>query len=352
MLDLDNRTGWSAGIYPGWGCTGGHQLTIVFKAGFSFDGQGRLQPLDQPLPLEETDRYRGKPGQSSLAAACETVPYKQGGEILLHATAQAPGQGRAVAEVSAGLRCGDDSFWEKTLRIFGPRIWNSGLLGASPGKPAHLEPVPIIYENAYGGADPNHPEKLYAPNPVGKGFSAKGWRIGRLALPQIEVAPHFITSPAQRVPPAGFGPLACLWEPRLKNFAEVEEKALLSGGSPFGANPPADLWNAAPLDQRFPAPFAGGESLLLKGLVADGGEQGIMLHLPIVQPALRLVFGQRVRPLNPVCDTLLVDCHRRQLALVWRAAVPWRLSETKKGWAVLRDATEEPAGRFPEPAGV
>lgn len=343
MYSLDNRTNWAAGLYPGWGRNGQRQFTLVIKAGYSFDSHGRLTPLPQPA-IEETDRYRGEPCKSSLAAACETVPFKQGAELLLLGTAQPPGEGRTVSEVEISLRHDDGATWSKTLRVFGRRHWTTRLLMAVPSDPEPLDAVPLIYENAYGGWDAGDSEKIFPANPVGRGYSDKGRRLKDLELPRIEIGPRFIASPTARPTPAGFGPLSPLWAPRVGAFALLDEAAALHGGCPWGREVAADLFNAAPLDQRFSQPFLGGERLHLRGLVADA-IQGVPLHLPHLRPDVRVNRAGTRERLDAGCDTLVIDADRRELCLVFRAALPWDVKKPEAGWVIVRDPqapSEEP----------
>ncbi len=336
MYQLDNRSEWSAGLYPGWSRTGQRQFTLVVKAGFSFDDQGRLAPLPQTV-IEEADRYRGEPGNSSLAGACETVPFKQGAELLLYGTAHPPANRRTVSEVGVSLRRGDGSLWNKMLRVFGRRCWTSRLLMTVPGDPEPLGAVPIIYENAYGGSDPADPEKIFPANPVGRGYSAKGRRIRKMELPQIEVGPHFITSPTARPAPAGFGALSPLWEPRVGAFTALDEESARHGGCPWDEGVAADLFNAAPLDQRFTQTFQGGECLKLRGLVAEA-PQGVTLHVAELRPEVLMYRDGKVQTPEVCCDTLVVETDRQELFLVFRAALPWDLKKVESGWVVVRDS--------------
>lgn len=341
MFELDNRSAWAAGLYPGWSRKGERQMALVFKASFAFDATGTLTPMGIPPAIEETDRYFGEPGKSSLATASETVPFKHGGELLLFGTAHPPKADATVTEVSVGLRRADDRFWEKTLRVFGPRRWEKGLLGLSFSKPGLLAPLPLRYEYAYGGRDPNYDDKLYPQNPAGGGYSAKGWRVGGMALPQIEIGPKFIAGPTHRVTPAGFGPLAPFWEPRSQAFERLDHEAIAWGGCPYPADAPAQMYNAAPLDQHFDQPFQGGETLRLKGLVERAPRDGLLLNLPRLKPSLKLVRGNRVENFQPVCDTLMVDVDACQLSLVWRVGIPWNLRDQQTDWLVLTDLDRE-----------
>lgn len=342
MLDLDNRTGWGAEIYPGWSREGRLQMTVVIKAAFTYDNQGKLTPLTPPPPIEEADRYRGEPGKSSLAAACESVPFKAGSEVLLAGTLFPPATDRPVAEATLGILFPDARPWEKTVWAFGARRWERGLLAPCIGRPAALAPVPLLYELAYGGSDPRDADAFHGPNPAGKGFSKRGWGMTGMELPQLEAPPTFITGPTTRVAPAGFGPLSPLWEPRVKAFEHYDKQAA-EWGAPFADRALADTYNAAPLDQRFPRPFTGGERLRLKGFHPEPEAREISLLLPRLRPELRLAWegedGEQI--LTPVCDTLTIDTDARTLSLLWRCAVPFSLPEPRGGWVFLRNPAED-----------
>ena len=334
MYQVDNRTDWSAGLYPGWSRQGKRQFTLVIKAGFTFDLHGELTPLPHP-PIEETDRYRGEPGASSLAAACETVPFKEGGELLFSGTAHPPESGRTVTEVEVGMRFSEGRVWSKTLRVFGRRYWKSKLLMAVPGVPEALEPVALIYENAYGGCDQGNADNPFAANPVGKGYTRKGLKIKDLEMPQIEIGPRYISSPTSRPAPAGFGPISPLWEPRLALSAALSVEAG-SGACPWGGKAPDSLFNAAPHDQRFPRPFTGGETLNLKGMVPEA-PHGVMLRLPESRPDVQIFRGGKMTGAEVTLDTVLVDTDKKELHLLFRGALP-REMKTEESWLIVEES--------------
>lgn len=343
MFRLDNRTDWSAGLYPGWGRNLQRQETLVFKAGFTFDGEGKLSPLPRP-PIEVSDRYRGDPETSSLIAANETVPFKKGGELLLYGSAHPASPGDPVLQVKVALRQGNDEFWSKELRGFGPRAWKRRLFMAIPGVPKAIEkPLPLAYENAYGGFDPRNPEACFRANPAGVGFSLRGFRTKGLTLPQVECGPHFITGPASRVAPAGFGPLAPHWEPRRQTKPSRNRQAYDLSGCPWNEEPPECLYNAAPPDQRFDRPFAREMALQLKGLMADTPHD-ILINLPEIRPRIHMQWKGQASELTAACDTLIVHTDQKQILLVCRCALPWSPSQNDEGLVILRDlAAEEKA---------
>jgi hypothetical protein len=200
--------------------------------------------------------------------------------------------------------------------------------------------VELVYENAYGGTDPRNPEEYFPANPAGVGFSLRGFRTKGLSLPQIECGPHFLASPAGRVPPAGFGPLAPHWVPRCQ---ETTDNAQQTGGfndCPWQEELPENLFNAAPLDQRFDRPFEGMLSLQLKGLVADT-RQDILINLPENKPRIQIELNGKTSELQALCDTLVVRADAMQIHLICRCALPWSQNLNEEGLVILRDLVAE-----------
>lgn len=324
MLQLDNQTSWAAELYPGWGRNRKRQQTLVFKVGYTFDRLGQLSSLPQP-PIETADIYSGEPETSSLDVANEIAPFKKGAEILLTGKAYPSQPGESIMRVEVGLRRGDKDYWNKELRVFGPRTWQRKILMVLPGKAGPItEPVPLTYENAYGGSDPANADEKYLENPAGVGYSLRGLRTKALTLPRIEIGPHFISSPAGRVQPAGFGPLAPHWHPRSKEVVEIDTGMTAFGGCPWAKEPPESLYNSAPLDQRFEQPFEGDMTLSLKGMV-PGAPGGVLINLPALQPKVLLENGGtrgEITELLPRCDTLLVHADKLQIFQLFRVAIP------------------------------
>jgi hypothetical protein len=340
VLHLDNQSPWQAALYPGWSARRRRQTTLVIKTAYWFDSGGRVSTMDPVPAIEEAERHHDAPETSSLAAASESVPFKQGGELLCHGTAQPPIEGATVMEVKLGLRRDDNAFWHKTLRVTGPRSWRRGLLSAGPGEPGPLQPLPLRFESAYGGSDPRDPEQRYAANPVGLGYSRTSRHHPALQVPQIEQAPDYLNSLTQRPTPAGFGPLAQGWTPRSTLTPAIDEAALSQGLCPFAEDLAPDLYNAAPEDQRFDTPFEGDETLFLQGLVANANPRGILIELPGEQPRAWLARSESDQnPLTLSCDTLIVDADEQALYLLWRCAI--ETTAAPAGWVVVKGGTEE-----------
>lgn len=322
MMDPVNETPWPVQVVPGWDREGRPQVTVVLKATWSFDTGGRLEPVDRPPAPVAADAWRGDPGDTSLAAARETVPFKAGSELLLSGTAHPP-PGAVAMKVSVALRRPGGDRWSKTVAVIGERRWERRpVLVQTPPQP--LAATPLIYEHAFGGRDPDNEDRAYALNPVGRGYNPRPFRLTDTRLPLVESEP-LLRGPHDRPPPAGFGPLSPLWEPRAGRLGEVDEGAALAAEAcPWPAPLDPHAHHAAPQDQWFPRPLAGGEVLELAGLFPGRPPSE---PVSITLPALRLRAGARVRgeaaarPLALRCDTLVVDADARRLSLVFRGAL-------------------------------
>jgi hypothetical protein len=342
MLKLDNPTPWQAALYPDWRADLKPQTTLVVKLAYRFGAQGETEALEPTPPIETADRHHEDNPAASLAAARENVSFKQGAEILCHGTAHPPDESARAMETTLSLSRDGSEFWRKTLRITGPRQWRKGLLATGPTDPGPLYPLPLRYEHAYGGRDPRNPERHYAPNPAGVGYSALSRWHGGLAAAQIEIGPDYLQTLSQRPTPGGFGPLAATWQPRAALAPEIDPQALATGHCPYRQDLPPDLYNAAPLDQRFEQPFQGGEILQLGGLIAGAPPAGISVAIPRTRPEAWLIQGTTApRPIQLVCDTLVVRADEREIHLLWRGAIEAAADAT--GHVLIRPGT------IPEP---
>ena len=339
MLEFANQTIWPGGLYPGWDDKQQYQLTAVFKASYEFDESGQLLPLAEQQALVEADEHAGDPLNSSLKAALETAAFKKGGEFYLYGTAYPEQENLLAMEVGIGILFPNGQEWKKVLRVFGERQWKKTMLNHQHDQqPGFVTPTPLRYEYAFGGRNPDDEEDEYLANPIGIGYNSDQRKLACAALPRIEVGPNFMATPMQKPTPAGFGPLPVWWEPRSSDIGLPVEDPMAQGGCPYSKTAKDSLHNAAPLDQRFKKPFQGGEVIHLRGLLQGvSHQQSVHLVLPELRPQLYTVINHETELLEPVCDTVVVNTDERTLAMIFRAGIPWRMTDRRKGWVVLKD---------------
>ncbi|MFV8835164.1 DUF2169 family type VI secretion system accessory protein [Aquisalimonas sp. APHAB1-3] len=332
MLQLANESPYAASLATGWALNGAPQWTLTVKATYRFSLTGEVTLHDEQPEVVEGDQYRGKPAESSLEAAWESVPHKAGGELYLFGTAH-PGQpGANGVQVRVQIDRDRAQAWEKRLVAVGPSRWERGALGyyRTPLEP--MEPVPLCYEMAFGGHDPRTAGEERR-NPVGRGFNSGQWRLHDTRLPLIERPDRFMSAPRQRMVPIGLGPLAPHWDPRRREAGNVSEARLEAGGCPYGSKTLPTVHNAAPPDQRFDKPFSGGERVTLEGLFPEHGDP-VRVTLPPLQPVVWLHETHRM-PLRGACDTLIVDSDAMVFHLLYRCVIPWEIDARRRGYVVL-----------------
>jgi len=281
-----------------WRLDGTLRLTVIVKATFGLVNDGTAR-LIAPLPLAIKDAYRERSPTRSLEAAGELAPYLPGAGVVVSGHAYAP-PGRAVPAMSvrvAVLR--SELVLEKTLHIFGDRS------PADAGHPRPFQRMPIVYERAFGGVGVD-------ANPVGVG-----------AAPDSPALPN-VVDPADPRRPAGFGPIARLWQAR-KRLTSPGQRQVLDGPVPeLTRDFPFGYFQAAPPDQL--AGFlAGDEWIVLDGMhpalprvTARLPGVHALAHLHAVGPG----GAEPATLLRLAADTLVIDADQQCCSIVWRGVAP------------------------------
>jgi len=333
MLELINNTNWAVGLYAGWNENRESQITCVLKTGYSFDSNGSIKPLESQPQIIDADQYYSEPHLSSLEEVNEIAPFKFGSETYLFGTAH-PEINKSAMEVEYSIIFNDGKSWSKRLRVTGKRSWNKILLGYVMSKPQPLTATTLQYENSYGGCNPEDDKEFFSYNPIGKGYNkASGWSVMNLELPSIEIGPKFLKSPPQQQIPAGFAPLPVHWEPRKKEVGELHSAQEEQGGCPYTSKAKTTLHNVAPVDQRFPLPFVGGERILLKGFFDETTSQrNIELVVPKLNFDISLVIENTKTQLNSVFDTLIINTDKFEFYTLSRIGIRWDTFDNRNGW--------------------
>ena len=342
MLELINNSHYKAGLFSGWDQQRAYQMTLVVKESYNFSIDGELSLPECQPDIIEVDEYLDTPLNSSLKKVNETSAFKQGSELYCYSTAYPPGKNIQVMEVGLGVLFNDKTEWKKVLRIYGDRHWNKTMLNYVMSKTSILNnPIPIVYEYAYGGHHPVNDEYEWALNPVGIGYNHSSRNLLSYRIPNIEIGPNFITSPMQSNEPAGFSPLPLFWEPRASSTGSIKDTP--NDGSdfsdsnesycyPYGHDALATLHHVAPEDQWFTQPFTGGEVIHLRGLVENVEHQKtVKLIVPEKRFTSYSIINNDALWIAPVCDTI---------SLIYRASIPWNIFNDKQGYVVLDDVSD------------
>jgi len=315
----------------------GERVVVIAKATFELsgrpargpDGSFEIAPKARRRGIRAADLPWGKPEISSIRYPCDLCVRKPGTDVLVVATAHAPG-GKAVPRFDAGVRVGRV---QRVVRITGTRVFAEG--GESITEPQPILSLAVRYDYAFGGIDDSKPEAIGEEprNPVGRGIARTPAGMGLKAAPQIEDPADPVKTAAARPRPAGLSAIGRHWEPRRKLWGSyggdyVEKRAPL---------PPLDFderANQCATPELIAVPhLVGGEEAALTNLTPGGGP----LHF--VMPRVRLMMSfavkdREVEKFEPALDTVLLDTmlvpkptpggpapSPLVLELVWRASV-------------------------------
>jgi hypothetical protein len=181
------------------------------------------------------------------------------------------------------------------------------------------EPVPLIYELAWGGVDLSDPARpLGEPrNYVGRGVTRAPKSLVDRPAAQLEDPTNPLGGRGNV--PACFGPIHRHWQPRA-SYAGTYDQAWMETKMPL---PPDDFdprfHVCVPPDQWSPVPLRGDEPCEIRGATPEGVWR---FQLPRIAPGFSSFTKERVQDHRTHLDTLLIDADTRRVELTWRAAVP------------------------------
>ncbi len=282
--------------------------------------------------IRAADAPWGDPEKSSIKYPSDLCLAKPGTDVIVVAAAHAPG-GKAVPSFDAGVRVGS---LEKTIRIFGLRVWAAD--GTSLSAPRPTMGVEVRYDHAWGGFDASDPQTpVEEPrNPVGVGIARDLSTLTHRPGPMIEDPGSLIASVRTRPPPAGLGAIGRHWAPR-REFLGTYDAAWLEQRAPLLPLDHDDRSNlcASPGLTATP-PLLGGEAVALLNLTPGGGT--VSFKLPRIRITVTLhVKGREPETLTPYLDTVLIDTVGVPdttdvvVEMVWRAAFrpPRRMKDAR-----------------------
>ncbi|MFO0592348.1 MAG: DUF2169 domain-containing protein [Polyangiaceae bacterium] len=386
-MELRNLTPFHALSFDGTDTDDQRFHVVVMRVGYRLVPSGARPPAmthratllegDDAAPLSMEDVYFGAPHESGVREESDLAQYKPRCDVLVRATAHAPGQAPAahwqvrvkvscpetLAEEGKTEEASQDQeparkvLLDKTLAVHGPRWFIKDPSGWTATDAEAARAVPMRWEHAFGGRCRVESRDLGAPvlhevcflNPLGAGWLEERYLDAlrdngdpvpdRIPAPQIEYpedpvrAPRITRHPGGDIDahamaevaddyghrPAGLGPLGRAWTPRLQRAGtyDVAWQEERWPKSPLDFDPL--YWNAAPDDQQidYPPPDA---RIELFQLTPEG-------YLSVELPGHRALVLWRCEdgqllPAKMDIDTLLIDAEAMTLDVVWRAVLP------------------------------
>ena len=313
MWAVQNRTRFKADRAFARDEQGAEIWLVAVRATFTLhaDGtQAHVAVADDQQGVVVAPEYFGEPGQSSLRSDTDLVRTKPGTDILLHADAYAPG-GRPARSVDVGFTLGPIA---KQLSVVGDRVWRKSWRSVTPSDPEPFVSFPIRYEHAWGGV-PADSDARDQYNPIGVGLDVTPGN----PVPNVEAFGKPIESPRYEGRAAGFGPIACDWQPRLA-LAGTYDDAWKRQRRP---RVPADFdrahFRSAPADQQVNGFLRGGEEVMLHNLTPNGL---LRFRLPYIAIGCRTRFGRDTVYHRSDLHTVIIEPSDSRLTMVWQSALP------------------------------
>ncbi|MDD3294084.1 MAG: DUF2169 domain-containing protein [Geobacteraceae bacterium] len=338
---------------------------VVLRATFEMGTNGSLQISNNQEAIVLNDEFFGEPNKSSVRQESDLVPYKPKCDIIVNATAYAPGSRPALGFV-VGVRVNGTPgkrgepgpvVLDKKLVVTGARYWEKGFSGRWKLKPPTAPNIslPLRYEYAFGGEcridleDPDgqrvdaafhlteeqracHPDgpdsapiahTVCKANPVGVGFAEQWYldakQVKKFPAPRIDSPDNPVALPGETYVPQGYGIISKTWKNRL-TLAGTYDDAWHEKRFPYL---PEDFdsafWNGAHPDMQIPY-LAGNEEITLTNLTPEGT---LTFRLPGQTPLVRALYANGSSESHPaLLDTLIIEPDLMKISLVWRAMLP------------------------------
>jgi hypothetical protein len=318
MWSLTNHTPFAADRGFARDRDGAEVWLVAVKATFRVNRDSSVEVAEEQAKVSVAAEHTGEPGQSSLAYESDLILTKCGTDVLLRGHAYAPA-GLPTDAVDVTMRVGRIS---KTLRVIGNRYWRKAPVGLKMTDAESFLKMPITYERAYGGVDrlSRNPKKhaVERRNPVGTGFAVSRRHLVDQPLPNIEDPRALITSWRQRPPPAGFGPIAGHWLPRVR-FAGTYDDRWQEERQPLVPDDFDDrFYQCAPEDQQADGFMRGGEEVELYNLSPIGV---LKFNLPRAYFAFETDLGREVVEHRANLHTVILEPDEQRVIMVWHTSV-------------------------------
>lgn len=315
----DCRAPMTARCLPMDDRSGRDVMVVIAKLTYAVAPSGSVSLAVPPSPIRAVDVPTSDRPNASIRYPSDLVEEKPGTDVVLVGTAYPP-RGKEVTEQIVSLRVtGPTHALSKSVKVFGSRVWHSGVLGITPGPAATLGPTALVYELAYGGVDDadHRAVTMDRRNPAGTGHVADRTRLLGLPAPPIESARPTIATSSPT--PAGFGAIAIGWEPRVARFGTPDAKwrrdrapaRPLDFDPRFNSCASPDLWSETPL--------AGNEVFEIVGATPSGAWR---FRLPAFRPVFRSLIRGVATDLPTHLDLCLIDADTGRVELTWRASTP------------------------------
>jgi len=317
MLQLKNRTPYAAERAILLDKDGGEIWVVCVKATFDIkNGRPILAEKQEPVCL--ADEYHGEPGRSSMKYENELVFNKPGTDIVLNGHAYAPG-GRPLKELTVSLKL---DRMQKTIRVYGDRVWSGSVIGLSISDPKPFTKMPIVYERAFGGRDLNdqNPKNHGAEdwNPVGVGFGMSKDFLKGKPLPNCEDPKDEIQSWKSRTRPAGFGLICKHWMPRRQYAGTCDQRWMEERLPLYPEDFDFRFFLGAHPDLIAVPHLRGGEQVELQHLTPEGR---LAFSLPKITLGFQTLLAEKWVHHRATLGSVIIEPDQPRVMLIWQSSI-------------------------------
>jgi hypothetical protein len=314
MWALSNKTAYAAERNWIRDKHGVHHWVVCVKASFDLAEDGSTRLSDGQVPPLLAAEYFGEPGKSSVRYEADLVGMKTTTDVTLLGSAYAP-HGRAAESVPVSLRVHDR---QKVLIVHGTRVYYEAAFGIEPYRASPFVALPIRYEDTYGGADTSHSDPAEhafdARNPIGVGFARRPKTLVGSLAPRIE----YPQADAARPVPAGFGPIASYWSPRLERAGTYDAHWSDHKRPLLPDDYDERFTQCAPADQQADRYLHGGERVELVHLTPAGV---LRFELPKIYLTFSTRFGKHRAEHRSRLASVVIEPDELKLRMIWQTTL-------------------------------
>lgn len=336
-MKIRNRTPFAAYTFQTLDLDDDPFQVIIVKGTFDIVPGATLTQSPKQDPIQTCDVYWDEQKPSSLRWEDDLAPFKPSTDVVINATAYAPG-GRPTREWLAGVSIGERM---KRVLVTGPRAWAyAPLMGWALGPIIPVVEMPIRYEHAFGGCiERDGIVEAYQQNPVGVGFvDPRRLRTSRpIPAPTILSPDGRVPALGELYPVEGLSALAKPWLPRRACAGTFDEAWVKNRHPRLPHDFDPAFYNCAHPDLIQDGFLCGNEEIRLERL--HRVHEIIVFRLPALVTAAAIVDHDEYRYGGPMrLDTLYIEPERLKAVLTWRAMLPLYKHGIKHIHIAMRDS--------------
>lgn len=294
---------------------------VILRGTFDIKPNAPLQPVVEQEPIVLADEFYEELNTSSVRFESDLAPYKPRSDIIINATAFAPG-GKPLSHWVVGAQVGK---LQKRLLVTGPRYWHHHFAGGwKITDPEACVEVPVKYEYAYGGQWQHDEESgVLEENPVGLGYVNKKYldKSQPLPAPRVMSPANPVMELGKNYKPEGLSVITKSWLPRRAQAGTYDDRWLKERHPYLPKDFDYTFYNCAHPDLIYDGYLKGHEQVVLQHLHPQ--HPLLRFYLPNCEVLLFLGYADGKAGMCRLnLDTLHIEVAANRAYLVWRGQLP------------------------------